>query len=57
MTDDVKDFFSKCERFLRTNDKYAKPESVLHPISTESEVWKQVNLHNSYTHMICDIHD
>jgi hypothetical protein len=46
MTDDVKDFVSKCERCQRTNDKFTKPGSVLHPIPIEPEVWKQVNLHN-----------
>ena len=46
MTDDVKDFVSKCERYQRTNDKFTKPGSVLHPIPIEPEVWKKVNLHN-----------
>ena len=54
MTDDVKDFVSKCERYQRTNDKFTKP---VHPIPIESESWKQVNLHNSYTHLICDMHN
>ena len=46
MTDDVKDFVSICERCQRTNDKFTKPGSVLHPIPIEPEVWKQVSMHN-----------
>ena len=57
MTNDVKDFVSIFERFQRTNDKFAKPGSALRPISIEPEVWKQINLHNSYTHLICDMHN
>ena len=57
MTDDVKDFVSICKRCQRTNGKFTKPGSVVHLISIEPEVWKQVNLHYSYTHLICDIHN
>ena len=65
MTEDKKDFVSKCEQFQRTNDNFTKPGSVLHPIPVEPEVWKQVNFHKDYTHMICtymvyidiDVHD
>ena len=40
MTNDVKDFVTLCERCQRTNDKFTKPGSVLHPIPIEPEVWK-----------------
>ena len=38
MTDEVKNFVSKCERCQRTNGKFIKPGSVLHPIPIEPEV-------------------
>ena len=57
MTDDVKDFVTICERCQRTNDKFTKPESVLQYLLSQKSGSMQVNFHNSYTHLICDIHN